>query len=415
MGISVSSRSILVGIKEYILMTFGMFCYAFGWQMCVLPAGGMGGGAAGLATLINAILPVSLSEGLFTIGNLIFIINCILLILGVMIVGWKFGIKTLYCILMMSVMFNLVSILPADTMVKIVEGVDSWRILLVAMGAASCGVGIAVSFMQGGSTGGTDIVAMIINKFRTVSYGKVLLMTDCGILIGSLFLSTSVSMVPTEKWLDDNNWNVDGTKRTTIVANAETETTTEDALEFNDTAAEVETAVVAENTAMPETIIVAENTTETIETTTEVPADPNNAKLHPGKGEGPIWKNITIPPLSADSFARMIYGFLMIAVIGYTVDLVQSGNQQSNQIMIFCKDYESMANMIMTKANRGATLIDAMGSYSKTPSKAVMVVCRKRDTSTILKFVREEDPKAFITVGSVMGVYGQGFDALNKL
>ena len=334
MGVKISSRSILVGIKEYILMTFGMFCYAFGWQMCVLPAGGMGGGAAGLATLINAILPATLSEGFFSIGNLIFIINCILLILGVMIVGWKFGIKTLYCILMMSVMFNVVDMfLEPDMMVKMVMGVDSWRILLVAMGAASCGVGIAVSFMQGGSTGGTDIVAMIINKFRTVSYGKVLLMTDFGILIGSLFLSTTVNMVPSDY-------------------------------------------------------------------------DPNSTQLIDA---------VAILPLSPDAFARMIYGFMMIAVIGYTVDLVQSGNQQSNQIMIFCKDYEAMANMINTKAHRGATLIDAMGWYSKTPSKAVMVVCRKRDTSTILKFVREEDPNAFITVGSVMGVYGQGFDALNKL
>ena len=43
MGVKISSRSILVGIKEYLLMTFGMFCYAFGWLMCVLPAGGMGG------------------------------------------------------------------------------------------------------------------------------------------------------------------------------------------------------------------------------------------------------------------------------------------------------------------------------------------------------------------------------------
>jgi uncharacterized membrane-anchored protein YitT (DUF2179 family) len=295
----------------------------------------MGGGATGLATLINAILPVSLSEGLFTIGNLIFIINCILLILGVMIVGWKFGIKTLFCILMMSVMFNVVdTYMEPDMMVRLLEGVDAWRLLLVVLGAASCGVGIAVSFMQGGSTGGTDIVAMIVNKFRTVSYGKVLLMTDFGILISSVFLATSVNI-----------------------------------------AVDVETV---------------SGTTALIETT-------------------------PIEPLSSLAFARMIYGFIMIAVIGYTVDFVQSGNQQSNQIMIFCKDYEAMANMIMTKANRGATLIDAMGSYSKTPSKAVMVVCRKRDTSTILKFIREEDPNAFITVGSVMGVYGQGFDALNKL
>ena len=333
MGVKLSSRDILVGIKEYVLMTFGMFCYAFGWQMCVLPAGGMGGGAAGLATLINAILPASLSAGFFTIGNLIFIINCILLILGVMIVGWKFGIKTLYCILMMSVMFNLVGLLPPDTVVNVFKGVDAWRILMVVLGAASCGVGIAVSFMQGGSTGGTDIVAMIINKFRTVSYGKVLIMTDFGILVGSLFLTTSVNMVP--------------------------------------------------------------------------------ADYDPATGE--LIKVVSILPLSADAFARMIYGFMMIAVIGYTVDLVQSGNQQSNQIMIFCKDYEAMANMINSKAHRGATLIDAMGWYTKTPSKAVMVVCRKRDTSTILKFIREEDPNAFITVGSVMGVYGQGFDALNKL
>ena len=308
-------------------MTFGMFCYAFGWLLCVLPAGGMGGGAAGLATLINAILPGAAADFL-SIGTLVFIINCILLVLGVIIIGWKFGIKTLYCILMMSVMFNVVeTYIEPDLMVNMLKGVDAWRLLLVVLGAASCGLGIAVSFMQGGSTGGTDIVAMIINKFRTVSYGKVLLMTDCGILISSVFLTTTVTIA---------------------------------------------------------------NSADIIELT-------------------------TIEPLTSLAFARMIYGFIMIAVIGYTVDFVQSGNQQSNQIMIFCKDYEAMADMINNKAHRGATLIDAMGWYTKTPSKAVMVVCRKRDTSMILKLVREQDPSAFLTVGSVMGVYGQGFDALNKL
>ena len=321
MGIKISSRDILIGIKEYMLMTFGMFCYAFGWLVCVLPAGGMGGGAAGLATLINALLPASMASFL-TIGTLVFIINVILLILGVMIVGWKFGIKTLFCIFTMSIMFNLVeAYIPQDLMVKMMAEVDANNLLLVVAGAASCGLGIAVSFMQGGSTGGTDIVAMIINKFRTVSYGRVLLMTDCGILISSLFLTTTITVLGNE---------------------------------------------------------------------------------------------IVIEPLSSLAFARVIYGFIMIAVIGYTVDFVQSGNQQSNQIIIFSKDYEKMAEAISTKAHRGATLIDTMGWYSKTPSKAVMVVCRKRDTSMILKLVKEQDPNAFLTVGSVMGVYGQGFDALNK-
>ena len=321
MGIKISSRDILIGIKEYLLMTFGMFCYAFGWLICVLPAGGMGGGAAGLATIINAILPTSIASFL-TIGTLVFVINVALLILGVMIVGWKFGIKTLFCIFMMSIMFNVVeAYVPQDMMMKMMAEVDANNLLLVVAGAASCGLGIALAFMQGGSTGGTDIVAMIINKFRTVSYGRVLLMTDCGILISSLFLTTTITV---------------------------------------------------------------------------------------------LGEDIIIEPLSSLAFARVIYGFIMIAVIGYTVDFVQSGNQKSNQILIFCKDYEKMAEAINAKAHRGATLIDAMGSYSKVPSKAVMVVCRKRDTSTILKIVKEEDPNAFLTVGSVMGVYGQGFDALNK-
>ena len=321
MKVKLTSHDILVGIKEYVLMTFGMFCYAFGWLECVMPAGGMGGGAAGLATLINAVLPASLTS-FFTIGTLVLIINIILLVLGVLIVGWQFGIKTLYCIFVMSLMFNLVETQLDPLLVyDILQSVDAPNLLMVVAGAACCGLGIAVAFMQGGSTGGTDIVAMIINKFRTVSYGKVLLMTDCGILIGSLFLTTHVAIGGVDTQID---------------------------------------------------------------------------------------------PFTSLAFARVIYGFMMIAVIGYTVDFVQSGNQQSNQIMIFCKDYEAMAEMINTKAHRGATLIDAMGWYTKTPSKAVMVVCRKRDTSTILKLVREQDPNAFLTVGSVMGVYGQGFDALNK-
>jgi uncharacterized membrane-anchored protein YitT (DUF2179 family) len=56
-----------------------------------------------------------------------------------------------------------------------------------------------------------------------------------------------------------------------------------------------------------------------------------------------------------------------------------------------------------------------MGWYSKDNSKVVMCVCRKRDLAMVLKVVRAVDPEAFITIGSVMGVYGKGFDALNKI
>ncbi|MBQ3027027.1 MAG: YitT family protein, partial [Alistipes sp.] len=92
-----------------------------------------------------------------------------------------------------------------------------------------------------------------------------------------------------------------------------------------------------------------------------------------------------------------------------------SGNQQSNQIFIVCKDYKAMADAINNEAKRGATIIDAMGWYSKDQSKIVMCVCRKRDLAMVLKVVRAVDSEAFITIGSVMGVYGKGFDALNKV
>ena len=77
--------------------------------------------------------------------------------------------------------------------------------------------------------------------------------------------------------------------------------------------------------------------------------------------------------------------------------------------------YKAMADAINQEAKRGATVIDAMGWYSKENSKVVMCVCRKRDLAMVLKIVRNVDPEAFITIGSVMGVYGKGFEALNKV
>ena len=95
--------------------------------------------------------------------------------------------------------------------------------------------------------------------------------------------------------------------------------------------------------------------------------------------------------------------------------MLMTGNQQSNQIMIVCQDYKAMADAMNNTAHRGATVIDAKGWYTKNQHNIVMVVCRKRDTPTILKIAQSVDPDAFITIGSVMGVYGKGFDALNKI
>ncbi len=299
---TIGKQSVFSTIKEYLLMTVGMFVYAFAWIGCIIPAHCAGGGATGLSLLIYYATGQTLDVGMMTFG-----INALLLLVAGFIVGWKFGIKTIYCIITLSVAMSLLQsifTLPDGTIMDILK-LDN-RLFSSILGGIVAGIGISICFMQGGSTGGVDIVAMIINKYRTVSYGKIVRSIDF-VIIGS-------------------------------------------------------------------------------------------AMLLPDMG---------IP--------EVIYGFLMTVVLGYTVDMMMSGNQQSSQIMIVCKDYVRMADAINTMANRGATIIDARGWFSKTESKIVMVVCRKRDTSMILKLVKQIDSEAFITVGSVMGVYGKGFDALNKI
>ena len=110
----------------------------------------------------------------------------------------------------------------------------------------------------------------------------------------------------------------------------------------------------------------------------------------------------------------VIYGYVMTAVVGYTVDMIMAGNQQSSQVLIVTHDYEKMADAIAQNVHRGVTLLDSQGWYTKERSKVVMVVCRKRETAMILKFVKTIDPDAFMSVGSVMGVYGKGFQAISK-
>lgn len=294
---AITPNSVWKIVKEYFLMFFGMMMYSFGWIGCVLPANGMGGGAAGLSLVLCTALE---NLGLhMQIGTMVFFLNAVLLLVAGFIVGWNFGVKTIFCVLVISVGMNFwQGVLPEGNFL----GVDN--LLSIVMGGILAGTGIALCFTQGGSTGGTDIVAMIINKYRTISYGKILIYSDFVIIASSLLVGKGISAV--------------------------------------------------------------------------------------------------------------IYGYVLTAVVGYTVDMIMAGNQQSSQVLIITHDYEKMADAIARNIHRGVTLIDSQGWYSKEQTKMVMVVCRKRETAMILKFVKTIDPDAFMTVGSVMGVYGKGFQAINK-
>ena len=104
---------------------------------------------------------------------------------------------------------------------------------------------------------------------------------------------------------------------------------------------------------------------------------------------------------------------MLTAVFGLSTDALLAGNQQSNQILVISHEHDRIAAEIVEKAHRGVTMLNGMGWYTKESSQVVMVICRKRETADILKIVRNLDPKAFVSVASVTGVYGQGFGIID--
>jgi uncharacterized membrane-anchored protein YitT (DUF2179 family) len=103
-----------------------------------------------------------------------------------------------------------------------------------------------------------------------------------------------------------------------------------------------------------------------------------------------------------------------MAVTAYTIDMVLTGAKRTVQMFIFSKKYEIIANRIGTEIKRGITIIHGKGWYTQEDAKILMILVRKQESNYILRIIKETDPDAFISLGNVMGVYGQGFDRIKK-
>ena len=289
---------VLRTVKEYIFITFGLFLYSFAWTGIILPAKIVGGGVSGMAMLIYFV--TGGADGGIPIGYSLFVINAVLILFAAFIIGVQFGAKTIFAVFMLSLAMSIMQSITPPNLIGLADD----RLLSAILGGACSGIGISICFMQGGSTGGTDIIAMIINKYRNISYGKVIMFCDFIIIGCSYFIGNGISTV--------------------------------------------------------------------------------------------------------------IYSYIIVAVSGYMLDTILAGNRQSSQILIISQNYQAIADHISTELRRGVTLLDGEGWYTKEPIKVVLVVCRKNETSSLFRIIKEFDPQAFITVGSVMGVYGLGFEALKK-
>jgi uncharacterized membrane-anchored protein YitT (DUF2179 family) len=166
---------------DYFLMTVGSVIFCMAWTSIIIPTGLASGGLTGLCTIIEYA-----TGGAIPMGIPYWIMNIGLLVIGFLSLGRAFGIKTIYVILLTSVLFN---VLPEFDALKYTGFVENDEKLLAALiGAAMEAVGLGIVLLRGGSSGGTDIIAMIINKYWPVSPGKVYLYTDIFIIATLLFI-----------------------------------------------------------------------------------------------------------------------------------------------------------------------------------------------------------------------------------
>lgn len=282
--------------KDYLAITFGLMCYALGWVAFMLPYQITTGGATGICAIIYYVTGIEIQVSYF-------ILNAILMGFALKILGPKFSIKTIFAILVLTFLLWLFQ--------RLLEGDDGKLPLLLGLGqdfmacvigAGLLGFGIGVVFCNNGSTGGTDIIAWIINKYKDVTLGRMIMYCDIVIISSCYFI-------------------------------------------FHD------------------------------------------------------WR-------------RVLFGFCVLFIMSIVIDYVVNSARQSVQFLIFSRKHDEIAQGISTQINRGVTLLDGKGWYSKQDIKVVVVLAKKSQSLDIFRLVKDIDPNAFISQSNVVGVYGEGFDSL---
>ncbi|TLX75008.1 YitT family protein [Labilibacter sediminis] len=281
-------QKILQETKSYIILTFALFMSCIGWAGFIIPSGIVGGGITGLGSTLHFLWG-------WDVGITVLIINTILVLLAIKILGFSFGIKSIYGITVFAAFLSL--------LMNQFEGpVVSDAFMATLIGASLAGTGAGIIFINGGSTGGTDIIAMIINKYRNISLGRLLLMLDVVIILSAYFI-------------------------------------------FHD-------------------------------------------------------------------IEKVMYGFITMAIFGYCIDMVISGNKSTVQLFIISEKYKELSDKIIQTAEKGVTILDGVGGYTGEQKKVLMVISKKRTSSVLFRIIKDIDPEAFVTMGTVSGVYGRGFDQI---
>ena len=293
--------------KDYLIIIFGIAIYGLGFCsfIATAPDKVVIGGMAGLSQVIDMItygtmgfhVPYSVT---------IFTVNILLLIVAFKVVGRTFVIRTLFGVVVISLIIGIFQ--PIFTK----PPVEGQTFMNVIIGGVLCGFGIGLVFIHNGSTGGTDIIAAVAAKRSNVSIGRAMMYFDLSVISSSVLLKF---------WL--------------------------------------------------------------------------------------------VPDFNfQEGVPALVYGLITLFVIPFMADMIINTNRMAVQFTIFSPYWQEIATAINNEAQRGCTVLNGMGWYSKQDVKVLLVMCRKIESVTIFRIIKSIDKDAFITQAAVNGVYGQGFDEL---
>lgn len=283
-------------IWDYLLISFGTLIYTLAWDAFMIPQGIASGGVTGMSTVLEYATGIPVSYSFLGI-------NAILLLAGFLVLGRGFGIKTIYVIVLSSVLFE---VLPNVEIIKSLPGHPlyiSEKVLVPIVGGLMEAIGIGIIFKRGGSTGGTDIIALIIDKYYPITPGTVYLVLD-------VFTIASIMLVP-------------------------------------------------------------------------------------GKG-----------------FQEMLYGYIAMVIFSVVLDWFVMGSKTTLLVLVFSRNYDKIADYIISEMDRGVTILHAKGWYTKKEKEVLMVLVRKSQLPELTEVIKGNDPEALMSVTPASSVYGEGFERI---
>ena len=176
-------RKVLITVFDYIIITIGTLLFVMGWTSFLLPNHMIDGGMTGASALLSMVTGISVDIWYFGI-------NVGLLILAWFVLGRGFGLKTVYSILLSTLLFRVLG----DESMRFLWSVEGQvlyvgdGILVPIIGGLMEAVGLSLILLRGGSTGGTDILALIVNKFWPITLGRFYVMADLIIITLLIFV-----------------------------------------------------------------------------------------------------------------------------------------------------------------------------------------------------------------------------------